>query len=211
VAFCSSCGSGLQSDARFCPNCGRETISLATTAPQPKRSGGSFFLLGAVFGWVRRHPIWTALLVSFAIGIIRLSVLNTPPKPSHLEPSEVHLPPGENPTVEKKPELPTEDVMAIVYKSYESQLPSPPTDDPLEARRLEKWRDARESSHRQPRTPNCVDDNCYRMEYSFNIMDLKGDTHVAECDWDVDATRHLATPLNGYARYYFTPRRKRKP
>ena|SRR5579864_7310651 len=60
----------------------------------------------------------------------------------------------------------------------------------------------------QNKTANCVDSNCYRLEYSFNIISLDGSTHTAECYWDVDATRKLATPLNGYARYYFTPRKK---
>lgn len=191
-AFCTQCGARLHPEAKFCRACGARTLQTPTssahvTAPRSPKA------------WAWAFGGFIALLI---LGDIADRLPNNK--------TNVPSPVGVNSATDKKPEVPIETLISIINGSYEDERPSPPTDDPFERMSLEKWRDAKWASSRQPKTANCIDDDCYRAQLTFNIMGLNGDTRVAECDFDVDATRKLATPLNGYAKYYFKPKHKRK-
>jgi hypothetical protein len=51
---------------------------------------------------------------------------------------------------------------------------------------------------------NCEGDNCYYLEYAFQIVDAQGTAHDVKCEWDVDSHRRTAAPRNEQARYYWT-------
>jgi len=45
--------------------------------------------------------------------------------------------------------------------------------------------------------------NCWYVEYDFPAVDPQEPAREAKCEWIVDLTRHIATPANEQASYYW--------
>jgi zinc ribbon protein len=182
--YCQNCGSILQPDANFCGKCGRGSKSVGTT------SGSSKYATPAP----SRLPTFVWLL----IGILCVMILGSlgsslvPHDATHKAPERLE----QKPAVAKSPDLTAQQVGSILFEHYMPSLKMLNAGIDVSSGR---WYSVREGS-----AVNCEGDNCYYLEYAFQIVDAQGTAHDVKCEWDVDSHRRTATPRNEQARYYWT-------
>jgi hypothetical protein len=179
MAFCAYCGSNLRAEARFCTDCGRETGAPATKIlPATQRT------------WKQSTFFWLTCSVVVFFILVRLIMAFAP---NYSPPQE---PQGADGGAQKSRDLTQEQVGNILFQHY---MPSPNMLNAGVDISSGHWYSTREG-----RTARCDGDNCYYLEYRFQIVDAQGNSHDVKCEWDVDAADRTATPRNEQARYYWT-------
>jgi zinc-ribbon domain len=182
--YCQNCGSIIQPDANFCGKCGFSSKSAATA------SSSSQCLTPAP----TKLPTFVWLIIGFLcvmiLGSVGSSFILNDATHRLQEPSE------RKPSIQNNPDLTAQQVGSVLFEHY---MPSLNVANAGVDVSSGHWYSVREGS-----AVNCEGENCYYLEYTFQIVDAQGIEHEVKCKWDVDSHGRTATPRNEQARYYWT-------
>jgi hypothetical protein len=130
------------------------------------------------------------LLCVTALGSVARSVILNDATQKRRESTE------QKPAVQRSPDLTAQQVGGILFEHYVPSLNMVNAGVDVSSGH---WYSAREGN-----AANCESDECYYLEYAFQIVDAQGTAHEVKCEWDIDSHGRTATPRNEQARYYWT-------
>jgi hypothetical protein len=142
----------------------------------------------------RKMPTFVWLLIGFlcvmTLGSVARAVILSDATRKQRESTE------QKAAAQRTPDLTAEQVGSILSEHYMPSLNMVNAGVDVSSAH---WYSAREGN-----AANCESDDCYYLEYAFQIVDAQGTAHQVKCEWDIDSHDRTATPRNEQARYYWT-------